>query len=137
MRECACTEKEAIRRLKKWGYIDPGEYSAVTFKRASIRRALKHFQEFNGLEPDGKFGPRSARQFMHPHRCGLPDIMPIMRDGMCLWPQKDIKYYAGAMFLQGVPFRVRAPHLGRWRFAVLWSRVRSKGFVGHGGRSGP
>ncbi len=116
MRECACTQKEAIRRLKKWGYLDKLEVTKAVFKRA-----LRRFQKFNGLKSDGIFGSRSARQFMHPHRCGLPDIMPIVRDGLCLWPHKDVRYYQQAMFLQGVSYQ-RAASL--YKLALQsWSNV--------------
>jgi hypothetical protein len=83
---------EILKRLHAFGYFGSRSWSdARQVSGAELTQALKHYQEFHGLKPDGVVGPRTASVFQR-QRCGLPDFN--INDGtVCKWPHKNITYY--------------------------------------------
>ncbi len=84
---------EILRRLQALGYFGDQKWAQV--KKTSgkaLEAAIRQYQEFNGLEPTGVVGPRTAH-VMARRRCGLPDFNISGGNGPCKWPMPNITYY--------------------------------------------
>lgn len=85
---------ETLKKLFDLGYFGETPWSKVkTIRGADLSRAVKAYQEFNGLEPTGAVEPRTANRIHRP-RCGLPDFNLTAPGGApCKWLHKKITYY--------------------------------------------
>jgi hypothetical protein len=95
------TTTEILKRLQKLGYF--GKQSWTQVRKTSgkaLEAAIREYQNFNGLEPTGVVGPKTAH-VMARRRCGLPDFNISGRSGPCRWPMKRITYYS-KLNLRGV-----------------------------------
>jgi hypothetical protein len=85
---------EILKKLHAYGYF--GAQPWATTKKTSgkaLEVAIREYQKFNGLEPTGVVGMRTAH-VMSRHRCGLPDFNITGAGDVCKWPMKNITYYA-------------------------------------------
>jgi hypothetical protein len=85
---------EILHKLHTLGYFgaQPWAVAKKTSGKA-LEAAIKQYQEFNGLEPTGVVGIRTAHRLGR-HRCGLPDFNITGAGDVCKWPMKNITYYA-------------------------------------------
>jgi len=85
---------DILKRLHGLGYF--GDKSMAAVKKISgpeLQKAIKAYQEFNGLDPTGKVGPKTAHRINRP-RCGLPDFNITAPGGeICKWPMEKIAYF--------------------------------------------
>jgi hypothetical protein len=85
---------EILQRLHALGYF--GEKSLAQVKKlrgAELQAAIRAFQSFNGLQPTGTVGPKTAHR-INRRRCGLPDFnITAAGSDPCKWPMQDIAYY--------------------------------------------
>lgn len=85
--------QEILKKLYDLGYFGAKTWSAVSkLKGAPLAKAIKAYQEFNGLEPTGVVGPRTAHR-INRRRCGLPDFNITAEGTICAWPMPKITYY--------------------------------------------
>ena len=86
--------QEILRKLHAYGYFGKQPWS-VTKKTSgkALEAAVREYQKFNGLEPTGVVGMRTAHTLGR-YRCGLPDFNLTSGDGPCKWPHTCITYYA-------------------------------------------
>ena len=85
---------EILKKLHAYGYF--GAQPWATAKKTNgkaLEAAIREYQKFNGLEPTGVVGMRTAH-VMSRHRCGLPDFNITGAGDVCKWPMKNITYYA-------------------------------------------
>lgn len=73
------------RMLNAWGYL-----SSPIAEGADYDQAVKEFQRFNQLKPDGIVGPVTTRA-IDARFCGVPDILKI-EDSQCRWNNPDITW---------------------------------------------
>lgn len=85
---------EILRRLHALGYFGDKTLAQVKkIKGAELQKAIRAFQEFNGLNPTGTVGPKTAHR-INRRRCGLPDFNITAPGGdPCKWPMPNISYY--------------------------------------------
>jgi hypothetical protein len=85
---------EILRRLHALGYFGDKTLAQVKkIKGAELQKAIRAFQSFNGLNPTGTVGPKTAHR-INRRRCGLPDFNITSPDGdPCKWPMPNIAYY--------------------------------------------
>lgn len=85
---------EILRRLHALGYFGTKSMAQVKKLRgAELQKAIRAFQEFNGLHPTGTVGPKTAHR-INRRRCGLPDFNLTSPDGdPCKWPMPNISYF--------------------------------------------
>jgi hypothetical protein len=84
---------EILKRLQQLGYF--GAQSWTQVKKTSgkaLEAAIQEYQRFNGLEPTGVVGAKTAH-VMARRRCGLPDFNISGRSGPCKWPMQKITYF--------------------------------------------
>ena len=86
--------QEILRKLHAYGYFGTQAWS-VTKKTSgkALEAAVREFQKFNGLEPTGVVGMRTAHTLGR-YRCGLPDFNLTSGDSPCKWPHANITYYS-------------------------------------------
>lgn len=92
---------EILKKLHAYGYF--GDQPWSTTKKTSgraLEAAIREYQKFNGLEPTGVVGMRTAH-VMSRRRCGLPDFNITGAGDACKWPMKNITYYA-SLTLPGI-----------------------------------
>jgi hypothetical protein len=85
---------EILKKLHAYGYF--GAQPWATAKKTSgkaLEAAIREYQKFNGLEPTGVVGMRTAHVLSR-HRCGLPDFNITGAGDVCKWPMKNITYYS-------------------------------------------
>lgn len=83
---------EILRKLYKLGYFNDLPWAKVkNIRGADLARAVKAYQAFNGLEPTGTVGPKTAHRIAR-GRCGLPDFNLTAPGHECRWPMKEIAY---------------------------------------------
>ena len=86
-------KKEVLRYLFGLGYFGSKPWTAVQkISDASLARAIKHYQKFNGLDQRGVVDDVTAH-WISRRRCGLPDFGLTQRGRVCKWPMKEISYY--------------------------------------------
>ena len=86
--------QEVLKKLFGLGYFGTTPWAKVkAISGKDLEKAVKAYQEFNGLEPTGFVGPITAHR-INKRRCGLPDFN-ITAPGSppCKWPMKRILYY--------------------------------------------
>jgi hypothetical protein len=85
---------EILKRLHALGYFgDKTLAQAKKIKGAELQKAIRTFQEFNGLNPTGTVGPKTAHR-INRRRCGLPDFNITAPGGdPCKWPMPNVTYY--------------------------------------------
>ena len=84
---------EILKKLHAYGYFGAQPWS--TTKKTSgkaLECAVREYQKFNGLEPTGVVGERTAHVLSH-RRCGLPDFNITGAGDVCKWPMRNITYY--------------------------------------------
>jgi len=84
---------EILRKLFVLGYFGDTEW--VKVKKISgddMTQAVKAYQLFNGLEPTGTVGPKTAHRIAR-RRCGLPDFNLTTPGNVCKWPMEKVAYY--------------------------------------------
>lgn len=94
--------QEILRKLHAYGYF--GKQPWTVAKKTSgkaLEAAIREYQKFNGLEPTGVVGERTAHTFGR-YRCGLPDFNISTGSGPCKWPHPGITYHAD-LKLPGLP----------------------------------
>lgn len=86
--------QEILRKLHAYGYFGKQPWS-VTKKTSgkALEAAVREYQKFNGLEPTGVVGMRTAHTLGR-YRCGLPDFNLTSGDSPCKWPHVNITYYS-------------------------------------------
>lgn len=85
--------KEILKKLFGLGYFDSKSWADVQkLKGPALAKAVKAYQEFNGLDPTGKVGPKTAHRINRP-RCGLPDFNLTVAGHECKWPMPKIAYF--------------------------------------------
>lgn len=83
---------EILHKLHGFGYFGSKTWQQVKgIKGAELTRAIREYQRFHGLEPNGQVGPQTAHVLAR-RRCGLPDFN-ISTGNVCKWPHRDIKYF--------------------------------------------
>lgn len=83
---------EVLRKLYAFGYFGTKTWSQVRgIKGAELTRAIREYQRFHGLDPDGRVDERTAH-VLERRRCGLPDFNFTASDTVCKWPHKKITY---------------------------------------------
>lgn len=84
---------EILQKLYGFGYFGTKTWKQVkNIKGADLTRAIREYQRFHGLEPDGKVDPATAHVLAR-RRCGLPDFNFSAGDKTCKWPHKNITYF--------------------------------------------
>lgn len=84
---------EILKKLYGFGYFGTKTWKDVkVLKGAELERAIREYQRFHGLQPDGSVGPVTA-SVLSRRRCGLPDFNFSAGDGVCRWPHKTVTYY--------------------------------------------
>lgn len=74
------------KRLAKLGWI-----AGATFNVAAVKAAVRDYQSWWGLKPDGVAGSVTERHLNAFRFCGLPDRMD-MQAQLCKWPHKKITW---------------------------------------------
>ncbi len=85
---------EILKRLHALGYFGDKTLAQVKkIKGVELQKAVRAFQEFNGLSPTGTVGPKTAHR-INRRRCGLPDFNITAPGGdPCKWPMPGVTYY--------------------------------------------
>jgi hypothetical protein len=85
---------EVLKKLYDWGYFGKMTWvQARSIKGPELAKAVKAYQEFNGLDQTGIVGPKTASR-INRNRCGLPDFnITDPTTGPCKWPMAQISYY--------------------------------------------
>lgn len=94
---------DILKKLLKLGYFGLQTWNDIkNLKPAAVARAVKQYQQFNGLPDDGEVGPKTANVLNRP-RCGRPDFeMRLNISGdTCRWPMKEVTY-ASQINLPGI-----------------------------------
>jgi hypothetical protein len=92
---------EILRKLFVFGYFGTKTWAQVRqIKGAELDRAVREYQRFHGLDPDGRVDERTAH-VLERRRCGLPDFNFSASDTECKWPHKAITYHP-KLILPGV-----------------------------------
>lgn len=85
---------EILKKLFGFGYFGTKTWSQVkNLKGPALTQAIREYQRFNGLEPDGKVDARTAH-VLERRRCGLPDFNFKTGDTVCKWPHREISYFS-------------------------------------------
>jgi len=85
--------REILQKLYGFGYFGAKTWNQVKgIKGAELTRAIREYQRFHGIEPDGTVGVTTA-SVMARRRCGLPDFNFSAADSTCRWPHKNITYF--------------------------------------------
>lgn len=85
--------QEILHKLHGFGYFGDKTWSKVKgIKGAELTRAIREYQRFHGLVPDGHVDAATA-SVMARRRCGLPDFNFSAGDKVCKWPHKNITYF--------------------------------------------
>ena len=83
---------EILKKLYGFGYFGEKTWSQVRLIRGEeLARAIREYQRFHGLEPDGRVDEATAH-VLERRRCGLPDFNFSSGDTVCKWPHKNITY---------------------------------------------
>lgn len=86
-------DSEILARLYTLGYFGEVAWSKVkNIRGEKLLRAVREYQQFHGLKPDGIVGPKTAHVLLR-HRCGLPDFNISSSDAPCRWPMPKITYF--------------------------------------------
>jgi hypothetical protein len=90
---------EVIRRLIELGWLIWGnkkiELGPKDDPPPQVRRALRRYQRWAGLQPDGVPGPMTLRRLREPRLwCGTPDALGAQQ--LCKWPQRDVTWNIAA-----------------------------------------
>lgn len=92
---------EILHKLFLFGYFGAKTWNQVKkIRGAELTRAIREYQRFHGLDPDGRVDERTAH-VLERRRCGLPDFNFSAGDTVCKWPHKQITYHS-ALTLPGV-----------------------------------
>lgn len=92
---------EILKKLYGFGYFGTKTWAQVkALKGAELERAIREYQRFHGLHPDGLVGPVTA-SVLSRRRCGLPDFNFSSPDAVCKWPHKNVTYFP-SLTLPGV-----------------------------------
>ncbi|NDD52532.1 hypothetical protein EBZ39_01415 [bacterium] len=84
---------EILKKLYKLGYfVDKSWADVKKINGSELATAVKAYQTFNGLEPTGRVGPKTAHRIGR-RRCGLPDFNFAAAGTVCKWPMQKISYY--------------------------------------------
>jgi hypothetical protein len=84
---------EILKKLHTLGYFGALPWAkAKTIRGEDLAKAIKAYQAFNGLEPTGTVGPKTAHRIDR-RRCGLPDFNLTAAGSVCKWPMAKIAYY--------------------------------------------
>lgn len=84
---------EILKKLHGLGYFGDRPWNKVkAIRGAELAKAIKEYQKFNGIEPTGVVGPKTAHKIARA-RCGLPDFNITMAGSECRWPMRKILYY--------------------------------------------
>jgi hypothetical protein len=86
---------EVIRRLIELGWLIWSGKEIALDRRgnapAEAKRALKRYQRWAGLEPDGIPGPVTLHHLRQPRLwCGTPDALGA--EQLCKWPQREVTW---------------------------------------------
>lgn len=85
---------EILKKLYGFGYFGKKTWAQVKkIRGAELTRAIREYQRFHGLDPDGRVNVATAH-VLERRRCGLPDFNFTDADTVCKWPHRDIKYFA-------------------------------------------
>jgi Matrixin/Putative peptidoglycan binding domain len=85
---------EVLKKLFGFGYFGNKTWSQVkNIKGPALTQAIREYQRFHGLEPDGLVDVRTAH-VLERRRCGLPDFNFKSGDTACKWPHREITYFA-------------------------------------------
>lgn len=85
--------EEILRKLFAFGYFGTKTWAKVRqIKGAELTRAIREYQRFHGLDPDGRVDETTAH-VLERRRCGLPDFNFSAGDTECKWPHKAITYH--------------------------------------------
>lgn len=84
---------EVLKKLYDLGYFGDRSWAKVKAIRGTeLSKAVKAYQNFNGIEPTGVVEEKTAHKIARA-RCGLPDFNLTMGGNQCKWPMKKIAYY--------------------------------------------
>lgn len=88
------TTAETLKYLYNLGYFGSKPWTKVkSIRGAELTKAIKSYQQFNGLKADGRVDEQTAHRLSR-RRCGLPDFGLTAPSGnQCHWPMKEISYY--------------------------------------------
>lgn len=83
-----------LKKLFDLGYFGERSWASVkALQGKELNNAIKAYQAFNGLDPTGQVGPKTAHR-INRSRCGLPDFNITAPGGEpCKWPMPNISYY--------------------------------------------
>jgi hypothetical protein len=86
---------EVIRRLIELGWLIWGAKEIALDRKGNVpavaKRALKRYQRWTGLEPDGVPGPVTLHHLRQPRLwCGTPDALGA--EQVCKWPQREVTW---------------------------------------------
>jgi hypothetical protein len=85
-------DSEVLRKLYAFGYFGAKTWAQVRkIRGAELARAIREYQRFHGLAPDGRVDETTAH-VLERRRCGLPDFNFTASDEPCKWPHKQITY---------------------------------------------
>lgn len=111
------TNTEILKKLFGFGYFGKKTWAQVrSIKGAELTRAIREYQRFHGLEPDGAVGVKTAHTLTRA-RCGLPDFNFTAPDVVCKWPHREISYFVNAKLPGLTPDQVKrayAQAFGQW-----------------------
>jgi hypothetical protein len=89
---------EILNKLFTLGYFGDTTWAKVKkIDGKDLEQAIKAYQLFNGLDPTGTVGPKTAHRIAR-RRCGLPDFNLTTPGHVCKWPMAKIAYYQEIKF---------------------------------------
>lgn len=84
---------EILRKLHGFGYFGTKTWKQIrALKGSELTKAIREYQRFHGLLPDGNVGPVTASSLSR-RRCGLPDFNFTAGETVCRWPHKNLTYF--------------------------------------------
>src|SRR5437868_2472812 len=84
---------EVVQRLIELGWLLWGGKVPPSAKGqvpSHAKQALKRYQRWAGLKPDGVPGPITLNHLRQPRWCGTPDAQGAGQ--VCKWPQLDVTW---------------------------------------------
>lgn len=81
-----------VRRLYQLGFLPATSLlEALSTGWENLDYAIRSYQDFHGLVPDGWVGPETKASLEAIRFCGLPDVMPLQEAAtLCRWSKRQL-----------------------------------------------
>lgn len=91
-----------IDRLIELGWLKKSAPGFSVAGERTVDKAVKAFQRWAGLKPDGKVGPVTLRALFAPRVCGVADMVRAAGAPLCQWPRGHTVTWACESSVPGV-----------------------------------